>query len=125
MFKHRFVRFLIVGTVNTFLSYGLYAALLFVGLSYIYANLIALIAGIIYSFRSQGAFVFYNRDKRRFGRFVVSWGVIYAANVLSIKEIMELGFDPYVAGAMALPLIVVASYFIQKLFVFPVSKSKT
>jgi putative flippase GtrA len=121
--NHRFVRFLAVGTMNTLFSYGVYAAFVYVGLNYAVANFISLIAGILFSFRTQGALVFQNRDKRLFGRFVVCWGLIYAANILFIKTMMGLGFDAYVAGAMALPFIVVLSYMVQKLYVFRVPKS--
>lgn len=120
--NRRVVRFLVVGVVNTAFSYAVYAAMLFVGMSYAYANLIALIAGIVFSFRTQGTFVFDNRDWRLFGRFVVFWALIYLANILFIKLIIELGFDAYVAGAMALPLIAVLSYIVQKIFVFRIPK---
>jgi putative flippase GtrA len=109
--------------MNTLFSYGVYAAFVYVGLNYAVANFISLIAGILFSFRTQGALVFQNRDKRLFGRFVVCWGLIYAANILFIKMMMGLGFDAYVAGAMALPFIVVLSYMVQKLYVFRVPKS--
>jgi putative flippase GtrA len=121
--NNRFLRFLVVGAVNTLFSYAVYAAMLFVGLSYVYANFIALITGILFSFRTQGTYVFRSREKNLFGRFVLCWAVIYVANIFFIKLMMQIGFDAYVAGALALPPIVLLSYYAQKLLVFRVSKS--
>ena len=121
--NHRFVRFLLVGTVNTFFSYAVYAVMLYLGLSYVYANFIALIAGIFFSFVTQGTFVFGSRERRLFWRFVLCWAVIYVANIFLIKTLLGMGMNAYVAGAVALPPIVLLSYYAQKLFVFRLPKS--
>ena len=112
------VRFVLVGILNTSFSYLIYATLLFVGLGYQLANFLALIMGILFSFKTQGRFVFNNPDNRLLGRYVVSWVLIYFCVVILIGEIIDLGFDAYSAGALALPFSVVLSYFAQKYFVF-------
>ncbi|MDP1678922.1 MAG: GtrA family protein [Candidatus Nitrotoga sp.] len=112
------VRFLIVGTVNTSFSYLIYAALLYIGLGYQFANLLALVVGILFSFKTQGHFVFDNPDNRLLGRFVVSWALIYLCTITLIGRIIVLGFDAYLAGALALPFSVALSYLAQKYFVF-------
>lgn len=116
--RHRLVRFLLVGTVNTAFSYGVYALMLYFGMNYAAASLIALVLGILFSFRTQGAFVFYNSDKTRFGRFVVAWGIIYLCNIAFIRVMLGFGFSAYVAGVLALPITTFLSYVIQKHFVF-------
>lgn len=112
------VRFVLVGILNTSFSYLIYATLLFVGLGYQLANFLALIMGILFSFKTQGRFVFNNPDNRLLGRYVVSWVLIYFCVVILIGEIIDLGFDAYSAGALALPFSVVLSYLAQKYFVF-------
>lgn len=112
------VRFVIVGTINTGFSYSIYAALLFLGLGYQLANLIALVVGILFSFKTLGYLVFKNSDNRLFGRFVVSWALIYFCSIALIGWIITLGFDAYMAGALALPFSVALSYLTQKYFVF-------
>lgn len=116
-----FVRFLIVGTINTTVSYSIYAGFLFVGLGYELANLLALIIGILFSFKTQGHLVFKNHDNRLFGRFVLSWALIYLCTIALIGRIIALGFNPYGAGALALPFSVALSYLAQKYFVFRTS----
>lgn len=112
------IRFVLVGVLNTSFSYLIYAGLLFIGLGFQLANLIALVIGIFFSFKTQGHFVFDNPDNRLLGRFVLSWAVIYVCTITVIGQIIAFGFDPYAAGALSLPFSVALSYLTQKYFVF-------
>ncbi len=112
------VRFVLVGVLNTTFSYLIYAGLLFVGFGYQLANLLALLLGILFSFKTQGHLVFNNPNNRLLGRFVVSWTLIYFFTITLIGWIMTLGFDAFAAGALSLPLSVVLSYLAQRYFVF-------
>lgn len=115
------LRYLFVGIFNTGLSYALYALFLYLGLDYKQANLLALIIGIVISFKTQGHLVFKNTNNRLFGRFVISWIFIYFLTIAVIGQIINLGFNAYWAGAMALPFSVALSYLIQKYYVFRIS----
>lgn len=116
-----FFRFLVVGGIGTLFSYGVYAFLLFCGLNYAVANLAALIAGILFSFKAQGRFVFLNGDNSLIWRFALCWGLIYAANVAFLRQAIHLGMDRYVAGAVAIPPIAVLSFVVQRYVVFRAS----
>lgn len=114
----RLVKFIVVGVVNTGFSYLVYATFLFFGLSYQLANFIALILGIIFSFKMQGKFVFKSTDNRLLGRYVLTWTVIYLCVTAAIGQIIQFGINAYAAGLLTLPLSVGLSYFAQKYFVF-------
>lgn len=116
--ENHVVRFLVVGVANTAFSYLVYAILVFCGLGYQLANLLALIIGILFSFKTQGRFVFNNIDNRRLWRFVASWALIYFCTIAAIGQFIAWGADPYSAGALALPLSTTLSYLTQKYFVF-------
>ncbi len=118
------IRFLVVGTINTGFIYSIYAAVIFIGLSYQLANLVALSAGILFSFKTQGRLVFGNPDNRLLGRFIVSWALIYLCTIALIGRIIAFGFDPYTAGLLALPFSVALSYPLQKYFVFRPSNGR-
>ena len=118
MTRSRILRFLIVGGVSTGFSYGVYALLLLAGLNYAVANFAALVAGILFSFKTQGTLVFENADNRLLGRFVVCWVAIYLVNVTFIRRMMDIGIDRYTAGALAIPGIAALSYVTQRFFVF-------
>ena len=116
--KFQFVRFLLVGGLNTGFSYAIYASLLFFGLSFAWANLGAVLIGIAFSFRTQGSLVFNNRDKRLIIRFAGCWLMIWLVNISMIAGFMRAGLDAYWAGALALAPITLISYVTQKRFVF-------
>jgi putative flippase GtrA len=115
------LRFLVVGGINTGFSYCVYVVLAFTGLNYALANLGSLIAGILFSFKAQGRFVFRNSDRSLFWRFVLCWALIYAANVWFITQAMRMGLNKYAAGAGAIPAIAVLSFVVQRYVVFGVN----
>lgn len=112
------VRFVLVGIVNTGFSYAIYAVLLYLGLGYAIANLIALLVGILFSFKTQGILVFNNSDNRRLLRFILAWTFIYSINIFIIRRFVAMGLNPYAGGALALPFTILLSYLAQKYFVF-------
>lgn len=113
------VRFLVVGALNTAFSYCVYAALLMVGFGFVTANFGALVLGIFFSFRTQGALVFGNREWRRLARFVPVWGCIFVFNIGIIALLTRAGLNEYLAGAVALLPVTALSFMLQKFFVFP------
>ena len=118
LLSFEFVRFLLVGLLNTGFSYAVYALFLYFGLTYILANLMALLLGIAFSFRTQSVLVFRRRSPRLMGRFAACWLTIFGLNIGVITLLMRTGFDPYAAGALALLPTALVSYFIQRIFVF-------
>ena len=118
LLQYRFTRFLLIGGINTAFSYSLYAFLVFLGINYAIASLMALIGGILFSFKTQAIFVFNNSDNRLLGRFIICWVLIYFGNIAFIKAMLMLGLDAYVAGALAIPPIAILSYLMQKFIVF-------
>ena len=123
LLRNQFVRFLIVGGVNTGFSYAVYACLLYAGLPYVAANFGALVAGTLFSFRTQGRFVFGNIDGRLFARFAACWCAIFLVNIALIRLLIALGLNAYWAGALAMVPITLISFVSQKFLVFPVRRS--
>lgn len=116
--RSQVLRFAITGAFNTGLGYGIYAGLVFFGLGYALANLLALVIGILVSFKTQGRFVFDNRSNRLLGRFIASWVIIYLLTVALIGRLIAYGFDAYIAGALAVPFSTILSFLAQKYLVF-------
>lgn len=116
--KKQFIRFLIVGILNTAFGYGVYTLFLFLGIQYQIASLAALICGILFSFNTQRKFVFTSTKKGLFIRFVLCWVCIYLLNIYLIGQCMAFGFDAYVSGAIAIIPITLSSYILQRFVVF-------
>jgi putative flippase GtrA len=112
------LRYIVVGGLNTGFSYAIYAALVFAGLGYALANLLALMTGILISFKTQGRFVFNNSANRLLGRFILGWALIYLCTITLIGRIIAIGLDAYSAGALSLPFSIGLSFVVQKFFVF-------
>ena len=122
-FNTQFFRYLIVGTINTGFSYGIYALLLFIGAEYKVASLGSLILGILFGFKTQGKFVFKNTNNKLFLRFLPSWLILYFVNIFLIAKLIAFHFDAYQAGAITIAPLTVLSYLSQKYIVF--RKNKT
>lgn len=121
----QFLRFVVVGTINTCFSYGIYAGMLFLGAGYAVANLVALMLGVLFGFKTQGHLVFRNPSNRLIGRFVLGWSIIYLTTITLIGRLVAYGLDAYTAGALALPFSALLSYLTQKYFVFrPAARSQ-
>lgn len=114
----QFLKFLLVGVLNTGFSYSLYCFLVYLGLNFALANFLAVASGVVFSFHTQSSLVFRAGGARQFARFVAAWFLIWALNVLLIKLIMDAGLNAYWAGAVALAPTTLVSFVVQKYLVF-------
>ena len=116
--RHQFLRFVLVGIGNSAFSYGAYAALLFIGLEYRVASLLALVLGIAVSFTTQGTVVFRNATRITLVKFVIAWVILYLINISLIALLMRFSLSAYLAGAVATVPVTLISYFVLKFAVF-------
>lgn len=114
----QFIRFGLVGVVNTGVSYGIYALLLYLGFNYALANFGSLVLGIGVSFFSQGRLVFGNASIGRLPRFVLLWSILYLVNIGMIALFLRYGINAYLGGALALVPITLISFVCQRYLVF-------
>lgn len=116
--RRRWLRFLLVGVLNTAVCYAVYFVLLWCGLPYPLANLGALVFGVLFSFRTHASLVFRQSASRRLPRYLVCWALLYGVNIALIAALLRQGLDAYQAGALALIPMAGISYLVQKLVVF-------
>jgi len=113
-----FVRFLIVGAVNTLVGYGLFCAFLYLGLASLIALTLATVLGVCFNFFSTGRIVFGHKDPSRFRRFVLLYVVYFAVNAGLLESARAFGLSAYAAQALVMPPLVIALYLGQRRFVF-------
>lgn len=118
MLKHQFVRFLLVGALNTLFGYGCFALFLHFGLHYSVALALATVLGVLFNFKSTGALVFNSRDNRLILRFIASYVVVYCVNLAGIKVFVQGGLTPQLAGALMLLPMAVLAFLLNKKYVF-------
>ena len=122
MMNRQFMRFLMIGVLNTAFGYFLFALLIFLGLHYAVASLLATILGVLFNFKTTGRFVFDNRNNSLLGKFFMVYAIVYSCNVGLLKILDGFSISMYVAGALVLLPLALLSYFLNKQFVFEVKK---
>lgn len=115
----QFVRFVLVGMLNTAFGYSVYAALVLIHVHYSAAAVLSTVAGVLFNFKTTGPLVFGSRGNRRFFRFVAVYAVMLAINVTALWALHDrLGLGSLVSQALCLPPLVVMTFLMQKHLVF-------
>ena len=116
--ENRFIRFLIVGGINTAFGYGIFALLIFLKFHYAVAVLLSTIVGVLFNFKTTGMLVFESKANRLIFKFVGVYAIIYAINTVSLGVFNFFKVNMYLAGAvMILPMAMVA-FVLNKSLVF-------
>jgi putative flippase GtrA len=121
---HTFIRFLLVGVLNTAFSYLLYASLILIGLKYLLAFSISYVAGVLFNFQTIGRLVFKNKSNKLLFRFVGVYVVIYLLNAegLRIADALNINIEyktkMLIASAILVLPMAMVSFVLNKLFVF-------
>jgi putative flippase GtrA len=118
MLKHQFVKFILVGILNTAVGYSFYAIFLLVGLDYKIAALLATICGVAFNYKSIGVLVFKSHDNSRVIHFICVYACIYLLNISAIKLLKNAGLNDYISGAVCLIPAALLSFALNKIFVF-------
>jgi len=116
--RNRYVRFLLIGMLNTVFGYAVFALAFYVGASPALALLIATAIGILFNFFTTGQIVFNDRGTSRLPHFVFAYCATYLINLALLKIIMLAGVNGLIAQAISLPVVAVCSFFILRRFVF-------
>jgi putative flippase GtrA len=109
-----------VGIANTLFSYSVYAILLFIKVPFLVALLISTIVGVIFNYINFSLLVFnVNRNWLVFGKFVVSYALIYAVNAAFLRFLtVNLLLNPYFGQAICLPISVLLSWLLMNHWVY-------
>lgn len=118
MLTPQFLRFLAVGVLNTIFGYLCFAGLVYAGIHYSLALLIATVVGVLFNFKTTGSFVFGVTNNRLLVRYLVAYGVVYLLNVAGVKALVGAGVPPVIGGAMMLVPAAVFAFVLQKRYVF-------
>jgi putative flippase GtrA len=114
-----FIRFILVGILNTMVGYGLFALFIYLGLHYSLAVLFSTILGVLFNFKSIGRLVFNTSDNERIYHFIGVYMLLYLLNVSGLWGLSSIGIENmYVAGAILLVPLAIISFVLNKNFVF-------
>ena len=114
----QFLRFILVGGLNTAFGVGVYCLAIYVGIPYYIATLLSNVLGVCFNFITTGNLVFRNNNPRLIFRFVMAYVLIYFINTAVVKVFILLGMTDYWAGILATPVVALCSYSLLKHFVY-------
>lgn len=92
MFDQTFLRFVIVGVINTIIGYTIIMILFhLIGLSYSLSYFLSYVVGIIISFFLNRQFVFFSKNNKllEFFKFLIAFSISYSISYLGLKFIVE------------------------------------
>lgn len=115
----RFLRFLLVGVLNTAFGYGVFVACLWLGMHYALAGAVSTVLGVLFNFKSTGGLVFRSTGNRRLPQFVAVYVIIYLVNVLALGVMLQFGIAEWLGGLILLLPSAILSYVLNRQFVFP------
>lgn len=107
--KWAFLRFLVVGVVNTAFGYLLFALLLRAGLSPQPALALAFAGGVIWNYVTHARLVFGTRGVAQLPAYVLAYLALYGVNALGLEILLSAGLTPIIAqGVLVLPVALLA-----------------
>lgn len=121
----QFIRFLLVAGLNTAFGWCVFALLRFLfGLipnidPLFFANLFGTIISVLFNFKTYGALVFKNKDRRLLFKFILVYTITFFCNYFSIHFLETcFGINNYLGALiMAIP-VGLLNYLLNKIFVF-------
>lgn len=117
--KYRFLRFVLVGVLNTIFGLSVYTVCIYVGMPYQVATFVSTVLGVLFNFKSIGVMVFGCHDNRLIWRFFFSYAVVYVIQIFLIKFLLlTTELNDYWCGYVSTPFVAVFSFLLQKNFVF-------
>ena len=115
---HEWIRFVLVGGINTAFSYGVYAAGIYAGAGYAVASAASMIAGVLFSYRTTRGLVFRRAASASLPWFIACYAVVYVFSVILLEQMDSMGVDPYLSGLLVAIPAAVLSFLLLKLLVF-------
>jgi putative flippase GtrA len=113
-----FIRYLLVGGVNTVFGYSVFALLVLSGLHYSIALFFATVAGVFFNFKTFGSFVFGRSDWGLIWKFLAVYGVLYGVNVFLVFIFLHFLSNVYVANALAIIFIAGLGFYLNRRYVY-------
>lgn len=125
IFDIKFIKFILVGGMNTLIGYLVFSLFLFLNFHYTLASFLALIFGIIFNFKTHGRLVFGSRDNTLIFRYITMWGIMYLVAISCLAGFERFGINLYFANALLIMPLSILAFFLNIKFVFIESKPWT
>lgn len=115
---NRLIRFYIAGAINTLLSYCIFSALIYLGIVYWLAVIICYALGLVINYKTIKSIAFNDSSKQSLRNFFFIFCGTCLLNIGSLKVLIDLGINAYVAAWIVVIPISLLSYILNKKYVF-------
>ena len=113
----RLWRYYQAGIVNTAFGYGLYAALVAIGLNMYLAQIIAHVLGVAFNYFTYSRHAFSDSEVSK-SRFVLSYALNYLLGLGSLWSASHVIASPYLAGFVSVVFVSAVNYLVLRHWVF-------
>lgn len=113
-----FVKFILVGILNTVFGYGAFALLMYTGLHYSAAVVLSTIAGILFNFKTTGVLVFKNKDNSLIFKFIAVYTLVCITGIIILRLAQIAHINLYFAGLVSTGICAVTAFLLNKNWVF-------
>ncbi len=118
LWRFRFLRFLVVGGMNTIFGYGVFFLVWYATAQAMVALAVAMGLGVLFNFVTSGRIVFDNRDPGRLWRFIAVYSGLFIVNAVALKLTIAAGMNAAAGPATLLLPMVILSYLGNRNIVF-------
>ena len=113
-----FLKFILVGILNTIFGYSVFALLLYLGIHYTLAVILSTIIGIFFNFKTIGKLVFKNNNNKLIFKFVTVYAITCTIGIIILRIAEILGQNLYLSGIISTGICAIISYLLNKKWVF-------
>jgi len=114
----QFIRFLVVGVLNTLFGYSIFALFIYLHFYFILSFFFSMFFVIVCYFYIVCHIVFSSHKVKQFYRFIVVYVAVYLVNVLALYIFNLFSVSNYIAGAILILPLACLAFILQKIFVF-------
>ena len=118
-----FVKFILVGILNTAFGYLVFAALLYFGLHYTLAVVLSTIAGVLFNFKTTGTLVFKNNNNKLIFKFVAVYALTCIIGIIVLRLAEFVNVNLYLAGMVSTGICAIIAFILNKNWVFKYEKN--
>ena len=108
----RFIKFLIVGVLNTAFGVVVYEILLVLGMAPQGALALAYFIGIIWNYFTHGKLVFETEGFGKFPAYLGSYFIIYLVNSAGLYLMLNMGVSKYLAQPILAVIMAIPTFFL-------------
>jgi len=115
----QFIKFILVGILNTIFGYLIYSLFIYIGVHYSFASFISTIVGVAFNYKSIGVLVFKNKNNKinRKLKFISVYLITYFINIIFLGVLSKY-FNLYISAAVLIVPVALLSFYLNKKFVF-------